>query len=134
MPRNALAAVRPSRTRSALSNDPLRLRNVDGRSVESRRYRDLVLAFVDDLGGPDRASEADKALARQAAGAVVASEQLQSKIIAGEAVDMEQATRMQNAANRFLQNLRSRTKSNRPKPASPLAAHFANPPAREVRG
>ena len=98
-----------------MTNDPLALRGIDGRSIEARRYRDLVLAFVDDLGGTDCASEADKALARQAAGAVVASEAMQARIIAGEAVDLEQATRLQNAANRFLQAIRSQTRASKSK-------------------
>jgi hypothetical protein len=115
-----LIGKRPSTVRSALTNDPLKLRGIDGRSVDSRRYRDLVLAFIDDLGGEACASEADKALARQAAGAVVASEGMQARIISGEVVDLEQATRQQNAANRFLQALRDRQK---PK-AGPTLAEF----------
>jgi hypothetical protein len=114
---------RSSRLRSSLTNDPLALRGIDGRSAEARRYRDLVIAFVDDLGGAERASEADKALARQAAGAVVASEQMQAKIIAGQTVDYEQATRLGNAANRSLQAMRSRTKA--AKPRKTLADHLA---------
>lgn len=104
----AQSVPRPATVRSALTNDPLKLRGIDGRSMDLRRYRDLVLAFVDDLGGADQASEADKALARQAAGAIVASEGLQARIISGELVDLEQATRLQNAANRFLRALRTR--------------------------
>ena len=128
------AASRPARVRSASSNNPLRLRGVDGRSADNRRFRDLAIGFIADLGGPDVASEADKALARQAAGAVVASEQMQARLIRGETVNLEQTTRLANAANRFLQTLRTLTKAKPTKPVSPLAAHFANPPAREARG
>jgi hypothetical protein len=78
-----------------------------------------VIDFVSDLGGPAQASEADKALARQAAGSVVASEQMQAAIIGGSSVNLEQATRLQNAAARFLKALRAR---HRPaKKASSLA-------------
>jgi hypothetical protein len=58
----AQSVPRPATSRSALTNDPLKLRGIDGRSMDSRRYRDLVLAFVEDLGGADQASETDKAL------------------------------------------------------------------------
>jgi len=132
--RAAAPQARPARTRAASSNDPVRLSGVDGRSATNRRFRDLTLAFVADLGGPGVASEADKALARQAAGAVVASEQMQARIIRGEVVDLEQATRLANAAARLLQTLRTLNKAKPAKLASPLAAHFANPPTREARG
>lgn len=125
-------AARPATTRAAVSNDPRGLRGVDGRSAEARRFRDLVMAFVDDLGGPARASEADKALARAAAGAVVASEKMQSAMINGEPVDLEQASRLQNSASRFLTAMRRRHR-HAPKPStSSLAEHFSRPPVREA--
>ncbi len=114
-------ASRPPTTRSAVTNDPLSIRGVDGRTDEARRFRDLVIAFVDDLGGVAKASEADIALARQAASSVVASEKVQARIIAGDDVDLEQATRLGNAAARNLSALRKRHKPAR----SPTLADYA---------
>jgi hypothetical protein len=47
-------AARPLTVRSALTNDPLKLRGIDGRSVDARRYRDVAIALADDLGGQDK--------------------------------------------------------------------------------
>ena len=53
--------------RSAVTNDPLFLRGVDGRSMVARRYRDVAITLADDLGGQDKLSEPSKILVRQAA-------------------------------------------------------------------
>ena len=54
-------ATRPLNIRSALTNDPLLLRGVDGRSIVARRYRDVAIALADDLGGQDKLSESCQA-------------------------------------------------------------------------
>ncbi len=118
---------RPSRLRSFLTNDPLAIRGVDGRSADARRYRDVAIALADDLGGQDKLNEPTKILIRQAAALTVQMEALQSKIVAGEEIDLEQLTRLSNVLGRTLQRLGLK----RPpaKPRSPIAAHFATPPA-----
>lgn len=118
--------TRPLTVRSALTNDPLLLRGVDGRSVEARRYRDVAIGLADDLGGQDRLSEPSKILVRQAAALTVQVEALQSKIVAGEHVDIEQLTRLSNALSRMLHRLGVRRPYARP--PSPLAEHFSRPP------
>jgi hypothetical protein len=90
---SALVA-RPQTVRSAVTNDPLFLRGVDGRSMVARRYRDVAIALADDLGGQDKLSESSKILVRQAAAMTVQVEGLQSKIVSGEDVDLEQLTRL----------------------------------------
>jgi hypothetical protein len=126
-PEDSSAAVpRPLTVRSATTNDPLLLRGVDGRSVVARRYRDVAIALADDLGGQDRLSEPSKILIRQAAAMTVQVEGLQSKIVSGEDVDLEQLTRLSNVLGRTLQRLG--LKKPRAKPTGPLAAHFAEPP------
>jgi hypothetical protein len=128
-PEDSSAVVpRPLTVRSATTNDPLLLRGVDGRSVVPRRYRDVAIALADDLGGQDRLSEPSKILVRQAAAMTVQVESLQSKIVAGEDVNLEQLTRLSNVLGRTLQRLGLRKP--RAKPTGPLAAHFASPPIR----
>jgi hypothetical protein len=122
---SSAVVVRPLTVRSAVTNDPLLLRGVDGRSVVARRYRDVAIALADDLGGQGRLSEPSKILVRQAAAMTV-----QSKIVSGEDIDLEQLTRLSNVLGRTLQRLG--LKKPRAKPASPLAAHFARPPVREA--
>ena len=98
-------ASRPLTVRSALTNDPLKLRGIDGRSVDARRYRDVAIALADDLGGQDKLNESSKILVRQAAALTVQVEGLQSKIVAGGDVDLEQLTRLSNVLGRTLQRL-----------------------------
>ena len=98
-------ASRPLTVRSALTNDPLALRGVDGRSMAARRYRDVAIALADELGGQDKLSEPAKILVRQAAALTVQVEGLQSKIVAGEEVDTEQLVRLSNVLGRTLQRL-----------------------------
>jgi hypothetical protein len=119
-------ASRPLTVRSATTNDPLLLRGVDGRSVVARRYRDVAIALADDLGGQDKLSESSKILVRQAAALTVQVENLQSTIVAGEDVDLEQLTRLSNVLGRTLQRLGLRKP--RARPTSPLAEHFSKPP------
>ena len=130
VPDSASSVSRPLTVRSALTNDPLALRGVDGRSVVARRYRDLAIGLADDLGGQDRLSEPSKILVRQAAAMTVQVETLQAKIVAGEDVNLEQLTRLSNVLGRTLQRLG--LKKPRARPSSPLAAHFSRPPAREA--
>jgi hypothetical protein len=105
---------RPLTARSAVTNDPLFLRGVDGRSMVARRYRDIAIALADDLGGQDRISEPSKILVRQAAALTVQVEVLQSKIVAGEDVNLEQLTRLSNVLGRTLQRLGLRKPSGNP--------------------
>lgn len=108
-------AERPSTLRSRITNDPLALRGVDGRSVVARRYRDIAIALADDLGGQDKLSEPTKILVRQTAAIAVQVEALQSKIVAGEDVNLEQLTRLSNVLGRTLQRLGMKRPA--PKPA-----------------
>jgi hypothetical protein len=98
-------APRPLTVRSALTNDPLLLRGVDGRSMEATCYRDVAIALADNLGGQDKLSEPIKILVRQAAAMTVQVESLQSKIVSGEDVNLEQLTRLSNVLGRTLQRL-----------------------------
>ena len=96
------SAPRPLTVRSAITNDPLKLRGVDGRSETARRFRDVAIALTDDCGGADRLSEPTRLLIRQAAMLTIQVEQLQAKIVAGEDVDHEQVIRLSNVLTRVL--------------------------------
>jgi len=101
------------------------LPGIDGRSAAARRYRDLTIAFAADLGGPDKLSEADKALIRQAAALMVRTEDLQGAIVRGDEVDDEQIVRLTNAVARALAAIRRKVRkhgANAPDLAAYLAA------------
>jgi hypothetical protein len=96
-------AARPLTVRSAISNNLLALRGVDGRGAVARRYRDVVISLADDAGGVDRLTEPQKIMVRTATMMTVKIEDIQSRIVAGENVDVEQLTRMGNVLARTLQ-------------------------------
>jgi hypothetical protein len=98
-------AGRPLAIRSAITNRPHTLRDVDGRSMGARRYRDICISLSDDLGGANNLSEPTQILIRQASALTVQVESLQAKIVGGVDVDLEQLTRLSNVLGRTLQRL-----------------------------
>src|SRR6516164_5926217 len=78
----------PSRTRSAVTNHKDLLPGLDGRSATARRFRDLVNAFVADMGGLDHCSEIKLGLVRRLAAATVQAEMLEARMMNGEAIDI----------------------------------------------
>ena len=78
----------PSRTRSAVTNHKDLLPGLDGRSATARRFRDLVNAFVADMGGLDRCSEIRLGLVRRLAATTVQAEMLEARMVNGEAIDI----------------------------------------------
>jgi hypothetical protein len=72
--------------RSRLSNGSKFLAGIDGRTTWARRARDIMLAHVSDLGGPDATSEAEHSICRRAATISAELERLESAFAAaGEA-------------------------------------------------
>jgi hypothetical protein len=78
----------PVACRSRVTNHNALLPGVDGRSKAARRFRDIVAALVADQGGLDRCSEARLQLIRRFAAAAVMSEQMETRIAAGESIDV----------------------------------------------
>src|SRR5262249_10041277 len=76
------------RTRSAVTNHKDLLPGLDGRSTTARRFRDLVSAFVSDLGGLGHCSEIKVQLCRRLAAATVMAEALEGRLVRGEQVDV----------------------------------------------
>jgi hypothetical protein len=60
----------------------------DGRATQARRFRDLVRAYVADQGGDQNCSEVKLGLARRLAAATVLSEEIEGKVVNGEAVSI----------------------------------------------
>lgn len=124
-------AGRSPTLRSRVTNGKQLLANVDGRTADARRYRDLCLSLVDDLGGETDLTEVQRALVRQAAAMIVQSERLQSAVLRGELVDCEQLTRLANVATRIFSRLG--IKRHQAPSLNPLAEHFRRPPSGEAR-
>ncbi|HEY7194900.1 MAG TPA: hypothetical protein VH439_14255 [Gemmatimonadales bacterium] len=75
-------------TRSAVTNHKDLLPGLDGRRAEARRFRDLVLSFISDMGGLDQVSEIKLGLLRRLAAATVQAELLEARMVNGEQVDI----------------------------------------------
>ena len=61
------SATRPPATRSRVTNGSQLLPTVDGRSIWARRMRDLMGLHLDDLGGAENTSEAERSIVRRVA-------------------------------------------------------------------
>jgi hypothetical protein len=102
---SAASSARKPTARSRVTNGKELLANIDGRSTEARRYRDLCFSFADDLSGAAGLTESQRALVRQAAALSVQREKLQAAMIRGEDVSDEQMTRVANSLSRTLSRL-----------------------------
>ena len=95
----------PSRTRSAVTNHKHLLPGLDGRSATARRFRDLVNAFVADMGGLDRCSEIRLGLVRRLAATTVQAEMLEARMVNGEAIDIATLCTLASTTVRLSQRL-----------------------------
>ena len=97
---------RSATTRSAVSNgSTLFVEDVDGRSREARRFRDVLAEIVSDLGGADRLSEAQRQLARRCALIATECERLEARAVAGEGIDLDLFGTLTDRLGRAFQRL-----------------------------
>jgi hypothetical protein len=97
--------ARPPRVRSAVSNGRRLFVEGDGNSAWSRRYRDLTIAHVNDLGGRDALSEAQLSLVRRASAIECELEQMEGRLSRGETIDLDAFTRAAGHLRRILETL-----------------------------
>jgi hypothetical protein len=64
------------------------LPSVDGRTALGRRYRDVVEALTSDQGGASQLSEARLQLIRRFAACACLAEELESRLVRGEPVNL----------------------------------------------
>ncbi len=95
----------PARTRSAVTNHKDLLPGLDGRSASARRFRDLVNAFVADMGGLECCSEIRLGLVRRLAATTVQAEMLEARMVNGEAIDISQLCTLASTTVRLSQRL-----------------------------
>src|SRR5262249_38206195 len=62
----------------------------DARSAWARRWADLIVAHVSDLGGPETLSEAQVSICRIAAATEIAVEQIEARMSEGQQIDLNQ--------------------------------------------
>lgn len=91
-----LSPVRPrvdgpkSRQRSRIGNGSALLPDIDGRSGLARRFKDIAAALLADQSGATECSEARKQLIRRFAAASCLAEQLESRLVNGETIDISE--------------------------------------------
>jgi len=78
---------------------------VDGRTREAKAYGMAVADITSDLGGEDRISRAELELVRRAAGLSVLAALAESKLLAGESMDISELVSVGNAQRRILATL-----------------------------
>ncbi len=94
------------RHRSAVTNRSKLCLGIDGRSAQSRRFKDLMTSYAEPLGGIADLPEAAIVIVRQAAITSLECETLQSRALAGERIDDEQLVRLSNSISRLLATLK----------------------------
>src|SRR5690349_5748033 len=106
----------PKKGRSSVTNGKALLIGIDGRTQHAKRFRDLVRAFTDELGG--HPSEVDKGLVKQAAAMELKVEMLHADLVNGLRVPTDDLTRATSEARRLTELIRSKSKRPKEAPAS----------------
>jgi hypothetical protein len=96
---------KPKRTRSRVTTGRAVFVEGDGNSRWARRYRDLISAHCQDLGGVDVLSEAQLSLIRRASAIELELEQAEGKLSMGEAVDLDSFTRAASHLRRLFETI-----------------------------
>jgi hypothetical protein len=91
--------------RARVTNHKDLLPGLDGRSATARRFRDLVNAFVADMGGLDHCSEIRLGLVRRLAATTVQAEILEARMVNGEAIDIATLCTLASTTVRLSQRL-----------------------------
>jgi hypothetical protein len=99
------ASARAKRPRSAVTSGRKLFVTGDPNSAWSRRYHDLVVRHVGDLGGKPLLSEAQLSLVRRAAGLECELEQMEGKMSLGESVDLDAFGRAASHLRRIFESL-----------------------------
>lgn len=101
------ATAKPPRTaRSAVANGSrLWVEQLDGRSAEARRFRDLVGDLVEHLGGELTVTAPQLAIVRRAAALATWAEKCEAALVAGTDFDAAAYATVANSLRRLLQDL-----------------------------
>jgi hypothetical protein len=97
--------ARVRRPRSAITSGRRQFIEGDPNSAWARRYHDLVVGHVEDLGGRPALSEAQFSLIRRAASIECELERLDAALSAGQAVDLDSYGRATSHLRRLFETL-----------------------------
>lgn len=103
--RSRRAQSRAIRPRSAVTSGRQLFMAGDAKSAWSRRFHDLVVGHVADLGGADLLSEAQFSLIRRAAAIETELERLDAQLSRNEPVDMDSYARVAGHLRRLFETI-----------------------------
>jgi hypothetical protein len=115
------ARRRPRRTRTG----GVPLPRADGRTIRSRRFRDLVEAYSSELALGGELTEAERSLVQQAAAVQIQCEELQRTLVEGGDIDSDLLIRLSSEHRRLLAGLGAKAVKNKPAAAPSLDELFA---------
>ena len=98
-------STRAKRPRSAVTSGRKLFVEGDPNTAWSRRYYDLVLGHISDLGGADVLSEAQSSLIRRAASIECELERMDARLSLGQEVDMDSYARVAGHLRRLFETL-----------------------------
>ena len=81
------------------------LPNTDGRTMLARRYRDIMAAIASDQGGVAHLSEARIQLVRRFVAASCMAEEMESKLVSGESINMQEHAMLCSTLVRLAQRI-----------------------------
>jgi hypothetical protein len=130
--RQRRAPSRAVRPRSAVtSGRQLFVKGGDAKSAWSRRFHDLILCHISDLGGTDMLTEAKFSLIRRASAIECELERLDARLSRGEYVDMDAYARVAGHLRRMFETLGVERK---PRDVTPTLNEIAEEIAAGKRG
>jgi hypothetical protein len=99
--------TRPANNRAKITNNPRRLRGVDARTRDGRRYADIVDSLVAEFGSHDPVR------LRELAGLRFALERAQGSVVNGGECSLEDLVRLTNTIERKERALRASKRQTR---------------------
>ena len=100
--RNPIVRRSPN-LRARETNIPHAIAGLDGRSAAGRRLRDLIEVLEASVGGD--ADAETMIMIQRAAGRLMAAEQIRSRILRDDPVDISELTKLENLADRAVRAL-----------------------------
>jgi hypothetical protein len=99
------------------------LPRTDGRTLASRRFRQLCEAFEVEIGAP--LTQVERGLVKQAAALTLQAETMQTDLINGQPIDADQLIRITGTARRILISISAKGDKNKPAAGPSLEDLFA---------
>jgi hypothetical protein len=114
-------ATLPASNRARATNDPSYVPGLNRCLPTARRVRDLILAYLAKLGGPEAVDHATMAAVKRAAELAATCEMQRARALSGRKVDLHALSRLEGTTARALRDL----KLHQPhKPAAPSLQEY----------